>query len=79
MWLEVVKVVTVMWKAEDGSSALTESGTQQVLLKFIAITIMMSVHSFNPYFWTQAGIRHRNLHSLGAHSLFGETDDKPDE
>lgn len=45
MWLEVAKVVTVMWKAEDGSSALTESGTQQVLLKFIAITIMMSVRS----------------------------------
>lgn len=82
MWLEVAKVVMVMWKAEDGRSALTEPGTQQVLLKFIAITI---VYSFYPYFWircwvprTQAGIRHRNFHSFGAQSL-GETDDKPDE
>lgn len=32
MWLEVAKVVMVMWKAEDGRSALTEPGTQQVLL-----------------------------------------------
>lgn len=44
MWLEIAKVVMVMWKAEDGSSALTEPGTQQVLLKFIAI-IVVSVHS----------------------------------
>lgn len=48
MWLEVAKVVMVMWKAEDGRSALTEPGTQQVSLKFIAITI---VYSFYPYFW----------------------------